>query len=73
MYEKIIVNLDEWYGEFIVPKKQKNKKKIKNSLLPKQMAVMNKKNLKKKTKSDGFVHAAFWSEKAAHCRQIKWP
>jgi len=31
-------------------KKEKKKKKIKNPLLPKQMAVMNKKNLKKKDK-----------------------
>jgi hypothetical protein len=30
IYEKMIVNLDEWYGEFIVPKKGKAiKKKLK--------------------------------------------
>jgi len=50
MCEKMIVNLDEWYGEFIVLKKRKNKKKIKNQLRPNQMAIMNKKILKKKDK-----------------------
>jgi len=71
MCEKIIVNLDEWYGELIVPKKKEKREKIKNPLRPNQMAVMNKKKFKKKIRSDGSAQTCRMSEKAVHYRHLK--
>jgi len=30
MYEKMIVKLNEWYDDFVVPKKKENQKKLKS-------------------------------------------